>query len=158
MGNCMFLPEHRQPIYYAYYQYVKELFGLDGATDWRKNRRSTSQTYKKLSVLLRSTPRISLFNHFSSLLLKIIMLSVVKSIIWLAKCFNSLSLTSVISPSKTEFCIQWRYFRQSLSILPTRFSPTSYTKITYITIVFNSYQYFVKCFLIASLRKATFGS
>src|SRR5690606_30630987 len=46
---------------------------------------------------------------------------------------NSFSFTSVISPSNTEFCIQLRYLRHSLSILPTRFSLMSYTKITYIS-------------------------
>ena len=49
-----------------------------------------------------------------------------------AFCSSSFSFTSDISPSNTEFCIQCKNLRQSFSIFPTRFSPKSYTRITYI--------------------------
>jgi hypothetical protein len=95
--------------------------------------------YKKLSVLFFSLPIISLSNHFWSRLLKIIRLSVSVSIIREALPSSSLSFTSLISPSKTEFCIQCRYCLQSLSILPTLCSPQSYTKITYIGVSFANF-------------------
>ena len=49
-----------------------------------------------------------------------------------ASYFSFFNNTSVMLPSNTEFCIQFKYLRQSFSIFPTLFSPQSYTNITYI--------------------------
>ena len=87
---------------------------------------------RKFSILLRSFPIICFSIHFSVRPEKIIKLSSSSSIIFSALKTNSFSFTSDISPSKTEFCIQFRYFLHSFNILPTRFSPQSYTSIMYI--------------------------
>ena len=86
---------------------------------------STTICQRKMSVDARSFPTISFSSHFSFLLMNRIKLSHSSSIISCALNFNSFNFTSVISPSNTEFWIQFRYFRHSLSIFDTRFSPTS---------------------------------
>ncbi len=48
-------------------------------------------------------------------------LSFSNSMIALARIFSSFNFTSLISPSNIEFCTQFWYFLQSLSIWPTRF-------------------------------------
>ena len=93
---------------------------------------SIIDNYKKLSVELISLPIISFDIITCARFLKIMMLSSSLSMNLSAFICRSFSSTSVISPSNTEFCIQFKYLRQSFSILPTLFSPKSYTNITYI--------------------------
>ena len=85
----------------------------------------TTDLYRKLSVLQRSFPIISLLSHLLSRLEKMIKLSSAASIIFDALFLSSNNLTSEISPSKTEFWTQFKYWRQSFSIFATRFSPQS---------------------------------
>jgi len=85
MCKNIFFPEHRQLMYRAYFQqHVKERFGV-GSHDFVRKSIIDIAGYKKLSVLLRSTPTISLSNHFSFRLLNRIMLSVSSSMICFAE-------------------------------------------------------------------------
>ena len=80
--------------------------------------------YRKLSSVFFSLPSICLLSHFSFLLVKIIKLSDSTSIIFSALLCNYFNCTSDSSPSKTEFCIQFKQVRHSFSILPTLFYVT----------------------------------
>jgi len=99
-----------------------------------KNRilQCSTEIYKNLSIELRSFPTISLSSLLSCRLLNKIKLSSSNFISVLASSTNSFNYTSVISPSNTEFCIQFKYRRQSFNILPTCVSFIAYTSITYI--------------------------
>ncbi len=94
--------------------------------------------HKKTSMELRSWPITSLSIYTCEECLNKMMLSSVLSIKVCAFCSISFNFTSDISPSNTEFCIQFKYLRQSFSIFPTRFSPKSYTRITYISFSTNT--------------------
>ncbi len=88
-----------------------------------------NSTYRNTSVELRSLPITSLSIYTTDGCLNRMTLSSFLSMKEWAFCNSSFNLTSVISPSNTKFCTQCKYLRHSFSILPTRFSPKSYTAV-----------------------------
>ena len=100
---------------------------------------SQVDNHRKLLVLSSWMPQNSFGIHFSFLHLKIIKESLSSRMTLFNSIFSFRSCDSDISPSKTEFWIRFKYLRHNFSIFPTLFSPKSYTRITYISLITNTF-------------------